>query len=217
MPITEPLQRTTIDDARARDTSAALMEAEAQVPLRWWRATNTRLNLLVALGMLVLALIFVSPGLPPLRVAAPMDQLLDYPPWQPHYPDAQPRSNGGDLILQELPWRHWAQQELAAGRFPLWASSPVGGQPLFASMQPAVLYPLNLLWVLMPVGVGLAINMALRLWLAGLGMWFFLRALSFRPAASLLSAVGFMFSTWLVDLSTWPHSNVYITLPGWRW
>ena len=80
---------------------------------------------------------------------------------------------------------------------PLWASSPVGGQPLFASMQPGVLYPLDLLWVLMPVGAGLAVIMALKLWLAGLGMWFFLRALGFHPAASLMSAVGFMFSAWL--------------------
>lgn len=95
----------------------------------------------------------------------------------------------------------------------MWASSPAGGMPLFSSAQPAVLYPLNLLWILLPIGAGLAINMALKLWLAGLGMWFFLRALSLHPAASFMGAIGFMFSAWMVNWVTWAHTNVYLLIP----
>ena len=69
------------------------------------------------------------------------------------------------------------QQELAAGRFPLWASGPFGGLTIFANNGPGVLYPLHLLWVLFPVGAGLGLILALKIWLAGLGMWGFLRAL----------------------------------------
>ena len=167
--------------------------------------------------LLVLALLFVSPGLPPSRVAAPMEQLLAFPPWHTYYPDISPRAVGGDLLLQQLPWRHWMQQELWAGRFPLWASSPAGGMPLFASMQPGVLYPLHLLWILMPVGAGLGIIMALKLWLAGLGMWLFLRALGLHPSSSMLTATGFMFSTWFVSWLTWAHTSVYLLLPWLAW
>src|SRR5437763_8978162 len=120
-----------------------------------WRQVSARqLNVLVAGLLLVLALVFLSPGPPPWGVAAPMQQVLAYAPWHTYYPDLHPRALGGDLLLQQLPWRHWVQQELAAGRFPLWDPAPLGGLPLFANVQPAVLYPLHLLWALLPVGAG---------------------------------------------------------------
>src|SRR5438477_13076425 len=89
------------------------------------KLTSKQLDRLVPGLLLVLALAFMWHGLPPGRVAAPMDQLLAFSPWHTYHPEANPRSTGGDLLLQQLPWRHWAQQELAAGRFPLWASAPL--------------------------------------------------------------------------------------------
>ena len=167
--------------------------------------------------LLALALIFMAPGLPPGRVAAPLDQLLIYPPWQTHYPDLQPYFRLGDVVCDQLPWRAWMQQELAAGRFPLWAPGPLGGLPLFANIQPGVLYPLHLLWVLLPVGAGLGLIMALKLWLAGLGMWGFLRALGLHPAAALLSSLGLMFSAWMVSWLPWQLTSVYLQLPWLAW
>lgn len=182
---------------------------------RWQYKPGKRLDLLAAALMLVLAFVFMLPGLPPGRVAAPMEQILSYPPWNRPAPVLP--LGGGDLIHQQLPWRYWEQQEFAAGRFPLWASAPLGGEPLFASMQPGVLYPLNLLWILVPIGGGLGVVMALKLWLAGLGMWFFLRALGLHPVAALLSSLGFMFSTWLVDWLPWAHTSAYLLLPWLLW
>lgn len=184
---------------------------------RWWREDQARTNVLMSMLMLVLAFIFMSPGLPPGRVPVPMEQLLIYPPWHSVFSNVDPFYGGGDPILQQLPWRHWAQQELAAGRFPLWASSPFGGMPLFASMQPSVLYPLHLLWVLMPVGAGAGIIMALKLWLAGLGMWGFLRAMNLHPAAAGLSSIGFMFCAPMVEWLPWNNSSVYLLLPWISW
>jgi len=185
--------------------------------LRWWEDKGARLNVLMALLMLVMAFVFMSPGLPPGRVAVSMHQLLSYPPWKSVYPEVSYQFGGGDPLLQQLPWRHWTQQELAAGRFPLWASAPLGGMPLFASIQPAVLYPLHLLWMLMPVGAGAGIIMALKLWLAGLGMWLFLRSMDLHPAAAGLSALSFMFSATMVDWLSWNNSAVYLLLPWIAW
>ena len=150
---------------------------------RSWRSKAGRLNLSTAGLLLLLAVVFMLPGLPPGRTPASMDWLLSsYPPWIGYHPDTNPRFTGGDLVLQQLPWRHWMQNELSAGRFPLWDSSQVGGMSLFANINPGVLSPLHLLWVLMPVGAGLGITMVLKLWLMGLGMWFFLA--SWLPAIS---------------------------------
>ncbi|HEX8600397.1 MAG TPA: hypothetical protein VF952_17995 [Chloroflexia bacterium] len=157
------------------------------------------------------------PGLPPGRVAAPMEELLRHVPWSPYYPGLNPLFQGGDQVYQQLPWRHWMQNELAAGRFPLWASDPAGGMPLFASAQPGVLYPLHLLWVLMPVAVGQSIILVLKFWLAGLGMWVFLRALGLHKAASGLAALSFMFSASMVSWSVWQHSGVILLFPWLAW
>lgn len=167
--------------------------------------------------MLVLAFVFMGPGLPPFRVAAPMEFILPLHPWQRYYPELSSPFIGGDLLYFLLPWRHWAQDEFLAGRFPLWASGPAGGMPLHASMQPAVLYPLHLLWVLMPVGAGLGIIMAIKLWLAGLGMWLFLRALNLHPEACALSALSYMFSASIVNWLPWQISGVMLITPWLLW
>jgi hypothetical protein len=146
-----------------------------------------------------------------------MDYLLPLHPWQRYYPEISSPFHGGDLLYQQLPWHHWAQDEFAAGRFPVWASGPAGGMPLHAGMQPAVLYPLHLLWMLMPIGAGLGISMALKLWLAGLGMWLFLRALKLHPAACALSALSYMFSASIVNWLGWQNSGVLLLMPWLAW
>ncbi|MEO5952236.1 MAG: hypothetical protein ABIQ44_07205, partial [Chloroflexia bacterium] len=167
----------------------------------------------VPLLLLILAFVFLSPGMPPFRVAAPMDQLLIFPPWHSVFPEVEARLRGSDILFQQLPWHHWMQDELFAGRFPLWASGPLGGYPLFAYYQTGVLYPLHLLWALLPTGAGFGPIMALKLWIAGLGMWLFLRALNLHWSASLFASLGFMFSTGLVVWLPWSHTNAHILLP----
>ncbi|MGA7730730.1 MAG: YfhO family protein [Chloroflexia bacterium] len=181
------------------------------------RVPSGRPKFAVPLLLFLLAFLFMLPGLPPFGVAAPMDQLLVFPPWQSHYPEAAPLVRGGDILLQQLPWHHWIQDEVKAGRFPLWASGPVGGAPLFGYYQTAALYPLHLLWIALPVGAGLGIIMALKLWLAGLGMWLFLRALGFHPAVTLIGALGFMFSAGMVVWLAWGNSGVELLLPWLCW
>jgi hypothetical protein len=176
---------------------AAAPEAEVLRP-RVGVLPGARLNVAVCALMLVLAVVFMSGGLVPGHVAAPGEQLLVFPPLQVNYPNLHPALSGGDIMQDVLPWQQWTQNELRAGRFPLWAPGPLGEYNLFASDQPGVLFPLNLLWALLPTGAGFGIIMALKLWLAGMGMWYFLRALGLRPWPSLLSALGFIFSAGLV-------------------
>ena len=171
----------------------------------------------VPLLLLLLAFLFMSPGMPPFRVAAPMDQLLIFPPWHAVFPEVEARLRGSDVLFQQLPWHHWMQDELKAGRFPLWSSGPLGGYPLFANYQVGVLFPLHLLWALFPTGASFGPILALKLWIAGLGMWLFLRALNLHWSASLLGALGFMFSASLVVWLPWSHTNSSILLPWLCW
>lgn len=211
-------------DSEAQTTITEVAALEPKPPLpppsrtrRFLSDPDKRLNVTMTGVLLALAFVFMLPGLPPLRVAAPMQYLLPFTPWHVYYLDVTSPFLGGDLLLQQLPWRHWAQSEFAAGRFPLWASSPFGGMPLFASAQPAVLHPLHLLWILMPIGAGLGIIMALKLWLAGLGMWTFTRTLKLHPVACIIAALSFMFSASMVNWLTWQHSLLILLLPWLAW
>ncbi|MEO5952196.1 MAG: hypothetical protein ABIQ44_07005, partial [Chloroflexia bacterium] len=171
----------------------------------------------IPLLLLALAFAFKLPGLPPWGVAAENDQLLVFPPWHANYPEVSVRASGGDPLLQQLPWHHWAQDEFSRGRFPLWASGPFGGAPLFAYYQTAVLYPLNLLWMLVPIGIGVGIIQALKIWLIGLGMWFFLRAMGLRRSAAFISSVGLMFFSNFIVWLPWAHTNVFLLTPWLAW
>jgi hypothetical protein len=180
--------------------------------------TRHRADISACVLLLVLAFTFMLPGIVPGKVAAPMDVVMVYPPWRSHFPDVRSATLAADVPRQQLPWHHWIRDELQAGRFPLWASDPIGGYPLFASMQPAVLYPLHLIWALfMPVGTGFGVILALKLWLAGVGMWGMLRAFGLHPLAALFGAVSFMFSAYLVNWLSWTHTSVHLLLPWMAW
>src|SRR5206468_2786741 len=116
---------TTVAGPVAQEPPLTTTRATAQA--RGWAHAVTRLDAVMAGVLLLLALGFMLPGLPPGRIAATMPQTLIYPPWQTHYPQAAPHYGGGDLLWMQLPWHQWLQNEYAAGRFPNWASAPVGG------------------------------------------------------------------------------------------
>lgn len=196
------------------ENTAAVSDSAKQSNLK---ARIVRPRFAVAALLLVLAFLFMLPSLPPFGVGVPMGQLLVFPPWKASFTDPTPLLRGGDVLLQQLPWHHWIQDEILAGRFPLWASAPLGGTPVFASFQPAVLYPLSLLWAILPTGAGFGIIMALKLWLAGLGMYGFLRAMNLHRLASLVAAVGFMFSAGMIVWLPWSNTGVELLFPWLCW
>jgi len=98
-----------------------------------------------------------------------------------------------DTISQRLPGMIYFKNEILAGRFPLWNPYLYAGLPHLADPTNNLLSPLNLFYLfLSPV---LAINLitALGVFMAGLGMYLFARALGFTSKASLFAGLAFMF------------------------
>ncbi len=176
---------------------------------------------LAAAGILLgLALLFIGPGLLPGQVWAPADIPLTEAPFRAGPLGRATAANPllGDLVYQDLPWRLLAQRAFAAGTFPLWNDLSLHGYPFFGAGQPAVLYPLNLLWILFPVGAAAGWIAALKLWIAGLGMWAFLRrGLGLGAPAALLGAIGWTFCGPVVVWLGWPQTNVLVLLPWVCW
>ena len=175
--------------------------------MREWR--------IAALVFALAAALFTAKGFLPGRVFLPLDLVLDYGAWK-HDPNVRVRVSNSllsDSILEFRPWDHEVRRLVASRQFPwrnVWAG---GGQHLFANPEASLLFPLT--WLRVAMGDrGWGLNAFLKLFLAGLGMWWLARVATRCDWRSALVA-GFVYMTcgymtvWLLS----PHTNVYAMLP----
>ncbi len=120
-----------------------------------------------------------------------------------------------DAFVYFYPLRQYAAESLLQGRFPLWNPYLFLGSPFFANVQTAVLYPLNALFLYLPIPYAYTASLLGHLLLAGLAMYIFSRrtlGVSFLPA--LLAATSFTFSGFLLNqVGHINQLNVSVWLP----
>jgi len=172
----------------------------------FWQAQ--RADLLVGLLFAVLALGFVGPALLPGRALLPIDALFGYPPWQAH------RENFGvglphnpliaDAIIQNYSWKRLARESFAQGELPLWNPYILSGQPFMASGQNGSLYPLGVLFYVLPVEKAYAPFIALHLWIGAIGAYLLARVLGATRLGGIISGLTFGFCGYLVVSFLWP-------------
>jgi hypothetical protein len=97
-----------------------------------------------------------------------------------------------DLFAEFLPRHAYAGAALMRGEIPLWDPHQIAGLPFLATLQAGVLYPPNLLYALLPVGVAMGVLGYLHVTLAGFFTWALCRELGGSPAGAGLGAVAFM-------------------------
>jgi len=149
------------------------------------------------------------------RIMVPADNLLVLPPWNAHrqeFGSGVTQNEMLDPIQQYLPWRHFAVDSVRAGVIPLWNPYSYCGAPFLANLQSAVLYPLSALFLLTGAARGFGISAILHLFLGGLFMLGFLRALRLRPLPSLLGAVVFMLNGFTVSWLEYPTLALWTTM-----
>jgi hypothetical protein len=104
----------------------------------------------------------------------------------------------GDVVYQQIPWRAAVRESIAEGRWPLWNPHTLAGEPLAGVAQPAVLHPGTLIGLLLPLPQAWTFEMTLRLLIAVLSAFLFLRDLGCRVRPAFLGALAFAFSNWMV-------------------
>jgi hypothetical protein len=107
-----------------------------------------------------------------------------------------------DVVEGEFPARVFARLALFRGEFPHWNPFTFGGMPFFATGA-GILYPLNLIQLLLPVGDTvtwrfLEVVTVLHVLIAGVNMLAYLRFNGRSNVASLFGAVAFMFGGYIV-------------------
>jgi len=104
----------------------------------------------------------------------------------------------GVPLLQFYPWQQFAVEMWRSGHVPLWNPFVGSGAPLAANLQSAVFYPLNVLYLLLPVERAMGYTAVLHVVLAGLAMYAWARTFGLCPLAALIGALTFQLSQFFI-------------------
>ena len=117
----------------------------------------------------------------------------------------------GVYLLQFYPWRQLAVEQIQAGHWPLWNPYLGAGAPLAANLQTAAFYPLNVLFLLMPVERAFGWELALHVMLAGLFAYYLGRALGMDRFGALITGLTYGMGGYLVARWVFPSMVYAIT------
>ena len=137
-------------------------------------------------------------------------------------PDAQKPNYGWDIlqadgVIQFLPWRDLVFDAWRKGESPMMNPYQLAGQPLTANSQSGGFYPLHMIFAFVPGSTGLKIILLgiLHLFIAGLGMFTFLRNLKVSEHGAIVGAIGFSLSQFMVAWA--PLASVTTTVAWIPW
>ena len=87
---------------------------------------------------------------------------------------------------------------LAQGVLPLWNPYIFGGMPLLAAIQPGVLYPPNLLFIVLPSKVAMNAVVLSNYFLALTGAYLYARAIKVERTGAIVTGITFAFSGFMM-------------------
>jgi hypothetical protein len=100
---------------------------------------------------------------------------------------------GSDMFLQYFAWREFGFRELAKGNLALWNPHIFSGAPYFGGMQGALLYPPNLLFLVLPTPVAIDWSVALHVFAIGAFMFLWMKQRGLSAPASFFAGTLVMF------------------------
>jgi len=168
-----------------------------------------------ACGLAGIALLWPALRLPD-GIPSPAATLAQHAPWQEIAdPAAPPTGNPNlrDLTWQVEPWLLFLRHEMRAGRLPFWDPHQFSGSPYWSNGSGAPLFPLHLLFALLPLQLGWILLPWLRIVLGGCGAWCLARELGASRPAALLAALVFPFSGMITSFLLFPMGNTHALVP----
>jgi O-antigen/teichoic acid export membrane protein len=132
----------------------------------------------------------------------PVDNLFQ---WEPFRSGAAALGVGrpqnellSDLILENYVWKRFILDSLKQGELPLWNPYLFAGVPFLAAGQHSALYPLSLLYYVLPLWLAYGWFTALNLGIAGVCMFVFMRTLGLGRNAATFAGVIYQLSGFML-------------------
>ncbi len=169
----------------------------------------------------LIVLIYLWPALIQGHPLLAASSLYVQPPWSSFVPPDLTHYYNPMLVDQPLSYYAWdvlSRDYVRAGVFPAWNPYAFGGTPFFGNPEVAWLSPFTWpLWII-PLNYALGLVAAVKLWLAGFGMYLLVRELRLSVWPGVIAGLSFMFCTFnLVWLDYGVHTQVAIMLPWAVW
>jgi hypothetical protein len=105
-----------------------------------------------------------------------------------------------DLPVFFYPYVQLWRTGVLSGEFTLWNPFIMGGEPLFAALQPAQVYPLSIIYFLFPLDDAFNATVILHFFLAGLFTFLLVKELKGSDSAGIIAAVSFSFGGYLLSV-----------------
>jgi O-antigen/teichoic acid export membrane protein len=153
--------------------------------------------------LLVLPLILFWPVAVGGKTLIPADNLYQ---WEPYRTFAEqqgvtlPPHNEllSDLVLENVVWKQFIVQSLQDREVPLWNPYLFAGVPFLAAGQHSALYPLSILYYVLPLPRAYGLFTVVQLWLAGALMYLFGRVLRMGRFPALISGITYQLSAFFL-------------------
>src|SRR5208283_3794874 len=117
-----------------------------------------------------------------------------------------------DFGLFSYPVAYFHRQCFWRGELPLWNPLNDCGLPFLAQWNTLTLYPLSLIYLLLPLSWSLGLFCLAHLFLAGMGMYFLAHRWAGNRFAAGVAGVGFVFGALMLNCLMWPNN---IAAMGW--
>ena len=143
------------------------------------------------------------------RTLIPAENLYQYEPYATYRetagaPSVPQNALVSDLVLQNFQWKTFIRQSLAAGEIPLWNPHQFGGIPFLAAGQQSALYPLSVLYYVLPLPAAYGWFTVVQLWLAGAFLYAFVRGLGVGRVGAALGGIVYELSGFFVISAVFP-------------
>lgn len=179
-------------------------------------------RLFPALGFVLLPLVFFWPVLFGGKTLLPADNLFAFEPWRTFAASLGVRVPHNellsDLILENYVWKQFILQSLHQRQIPLWNPYLFAGVPFLAAGQHSALYPLSVVYYVLPLPLAYGVFTYIHFVLAGLFTYLFVRTLGASRAGAFIAGVAFTFSAFMVVSVDFPMIVAAVTwLPFLLW
>lgn len=173
-------------------------------------------DLVFAAVLFLMPLIFFLPQTLGGRTMLPVDNLFQ---WEPYASIADEHGVGtphnhliSDLILENAAWKEFFRESVSQGDLPLWQTNIATGTPFLAAGQSQSLYPLSLLFVILPIWLAFGWFTVITLWIAGVNLYVLARVLGLRRIPALIAALTYQLSGFMLISGVFP---MIISVAAW--
>lgn len=178
------------------------------------RNSSLKKELLVVALFLVLSLVFFWRQTIGGKTMLPADNIFAFPPWKEYAAEAGvtvPHNDLlSDLILENYVWKKFILESIEARQVPLWNPYLFAGMPFLASGQHSGMYPLSILFYIMPLANAYGWYAFLHTFLAGIMMYYLARTLHVGRIGAIFSGTTYMFSGFVFVHNVFPMIMVAV-------